>query len=574
MAYRSDFMAKIIRVNLNNLSMRTEPVSESYAMLGGRGLTSTIIYNEVNPTTHPLNEGNKLVFAPGVLTGTIAPSSGRLSVGAKSPLTGGIKESNVGGTAARKMANLGIKALVLEGKAQGENKYILKISSTGLELLPAGDIWGLGNYDTAKHLQERFGNKVCVLSIGQAGTHQMATATIAATDMEGRPCRHAGRGGLGAVMGSKGLKAIILDDNQAKETLLDLKDKDGFNTVARDWAKSLVELRKALTAYGTAITVNVTNAVGGLPTRNFSRGNYEGADKINGTALAERIKVNGGKTGHACSPGCVIRCSNIYVEPDGTYVTSGLEYETICLLGSNCEIDDLDAIARFDYLCDDFGLDTMEIGAVMAVAMEGGVLEFGDSVKVDALIREIGNSTVLGRILGQGAVVTGRVFNVERVPAVKGQAMASYDPRVFKGTGVSYATTPMGADHSVGNLLPGRFGVDHTKAEGQVEASRLIQFCSTVQDTMGLCNFTGCDLAAMDIIAKLLSKATGTEVKGSDLMKIGQAILQKELMFNQSAGFTSKDDKLPAFFKTEKLAPTNNVFDVSDGDLENIFTFS
>lgn len=567
-------MAKIIRVNLSNLSMKSEPVPERYNMLGGRGLTSTIIYNEVNPITHPLSEGNKLVFAPGVLTGTTAPSSGRLSVGAKSPLTGGIKESNVGGTAARKMANLGIKGLVLEGKAQDKNKYILKISSTGLELLPAEDIWGLGNYDIGEHLRERFGNKVCVLSIGQAGIHQMASATIAVTDMDGRPCRHAGRGGLGAVMGSKGLKAIILDDTQAKESLLDIEDKEGFNAVARNWSKSVMESRKGLTAYGTAVTLGMANTVGGLPTRNFSRGNFEGADKINGTALAERIKANGGKNGHACSPGCVIRCSNIYFGPGGTYVTAGLEYETICLLGSNCEIDDLDAIAHFDYMCDDFGLDTMEIGCALAVAMEGGVLEFGDVARVNEIIKEIGHATVLGRVLGQGAVVTGRVFNVERVPAVKGQSMASYDPRVFKGTGVSYATTPMGGDHSVGNLLPGRFGVDHTKADGQVEASRLIQLCSTVQDTMGLCNFTGCDLAAMDIIAQLLSKATGTELTGADVMKTGQAILQKELMFNQRAGFTSKDDTLPAFFRTEKLAPTGLVFDVSDEDLENIFNFS
>lgn len=554
--------------------MTTEPVPERYDMLGGRGLTSTIIYNEVKPVTHPLSEGNKLVFAPGVLTGTIAPSSGRLSVGAKSPLTGGIKESNVGGAAARKMANLGIKGLIVEGRAQDENKYILKISGTGLELLPAADIWSLGNYDTAKQLQERFGHKVCVISVGQAGTHQMASATIAVTDMEGRPCRQAGRGGLGAVMGSKGLKAIILDDNQAKEVFLDIKDKEGFTAVAREWSKSLVELRKGLTAYGTAITLGMANSLGGLPTYNFSHGSFAGADKINGTALAERIKSNGGKTGHACSPGCVIRCSNIYVEPDGSYVTSGLEYETLCLLGSNCGIDDLDAIARFDYLCDDFGVDTMEVGCAIAVAMEGGLLEFGDVARVTELINEIGQATVLGRVLGQGAVVTGRVFNVERVPAVKGQSLASYDPRVFKGTGVSYATTPMGGDHTVGNLLPGRFGVDHKKADGQVEASRLIQLCSTVQDTMGLCNFTGCDLPAMDTIAQLLSKAKGGELTGADVMKIGQAVLQKELLFNQRAGFTSKDDQLPDFFKTEKLAPTELVFDVSDEDLESALNFS
>lgn len=564
-------MIKICRINMCELKIKEELVPEKYEILGGRGLTSQVLLDEVDPMVYPLSQENKLIIAPGLFSGTSVPSSGRLSVGSKSPLTGGIKESNAGGTASTRLANLGIKGLIIEGKPLGNKKYILHISHDSMKLLPAEDIWGMGNYETVRHLKEKFGEKSTVMSIGQAGENQMRTATIAVTDMDGRPARHCGRGGLGAVMGSKGLKAIVIDYTNEKQSIIKIKDMEGFKEISKTWAKTLIETRKTMTAYGTSITMNAIDAIGGLPTRNFSRGQFEHVDKINGYGLHEKIKENGGKQSHACSPGCVIRCSNVYLDKEGNHVTSGLEYETLCLLGSNCEISNIDAIARFDHLCDDYGIDTMEVGCTMGVAMEAGILEFGDYEGVERLINEIGKSTTLGRILGQGTLITGQVFNVEHIPVVKGQGLASYDPRVLKGTGVTYATTPMGADHTAGNLIPGRGGVEFDKAEGQIEASRNIQAYAAVQDSMGLCNFTGSVVETMDIVAKLLNAALGTDFIGSDITSMGRRVVESEREFNLRAGMNKIDDRLPAFFKKEELAPTGNVFDVTDEDIDSIY---
>ena len=305
-------MAKIVRINLNSRAVSSEPVPERYSLLGGRGITSQIISDEVSPTCRALGKGNKLVIAPGLLTGTTAPSSARLSIGAKSPLTGGIKESNAGGTVARKLANLGIKAIILEGQPEDSSLSILIVTSSHILILPAEHMTGMGNYETVDGLHQVYGPKVGILSIGPAGEKKMAAATIAVTDTAGRPCRHCGRGGMGAVMGAKGIKAIVIDDAGGDEQLLELKDREGFNDIAKAWAKAMVKGKVGLTNFGTAGLVDPVSAAGGLPTRNFMAGQFEGAAKINGTALTENIRLRGGKTGHACSPGCVIRCSNIY----------------------------------------------------------------------------------------------------------------------------------------------------------------------------------------------------------------------------------------------------------------------
>ncbi len=563
-------MAKIIRVNLTQKTILFEAVPGRYFMLGGRGLTSQIIFDEVDPTCHALGGNNKLVIAPGLLTGTPAPSSSRLSIGAKSPLTGGIKESNAGGTVARKLANLGIKAIILEGQPADGSWYLLKITNTEVIILPAGDIVGLGNYGAVASLQALYGPKVGIMSIGPGGEMKMGAATIAITDLEGRPCRHCGRGGLGAVMGSKGIKALVIDDRGANDQLLNIADQEGFNDVSRTWAKTMVQAKAGLTRFGTAALVNPVSAAGGLPTRNYRAGNFEGADKINGMALTEMVELRGGRTGHACSPGCVIRCSNIYHNADGKYLTAGLEFETIVLMGSNLGIDSLDIIAALDRRCDDYGLDTMEMGNAIGVVMEAGVAAFGDGKAALNLLDEAGKGTVLGRVLGQGATVTGKVFGVDHVAAVKGQGLAGYDPRALKGTGVTYATSPMGADHTAGNLLPGRAGVDCNSPEGQIKASRDLQIMSTVIDNMGLCLFVGPLPPEMGIISQLLTKALGKLFSVEEVQEIGKKILQTELAFNQAAGLNKTYDRLPEFFRLEKLSPKGLVFDVSDKDLNQV----
>lgn len=563
-------MVRIVRVNLTSRSVSSEPVPEKYSILGGRGITSQIISDEVSATCRPLGVANNLVIAPGLLTGTTAPSSARLSIGAKSPITGGIKESNTGGVVARKLANLGIKAIVLEGRVEDSLWSILIVTSGHIQILPAEHLAGLGNYETVDCLHQAYGLKVGILSIGPAGEKKIAAATVAVTDLTGRPCRHCGRGGMGAVMGSKGIKAIVIDDAGADERLLEVKDQEGFNEIARTWAKNMVQAKVGLTNFGTAMLVDPVSAAGGLPTRNFSAGHFEGAGKINGKMLAETAKLRGGKTGHACSPGCVIRCSNIYNDLKGNYLTAGLEYETIALMGSNLGIDSLDAIAAMDRRCDDYGLDTMEMGNAIGVAMEAGMANFGDSKAALYLLDEVRQGTVLGRVLGQGAVVTGRALGVARVAAAKCQGMSGYDPRAFKGTGVTYATSPMGADHTAGNLLPGRGGVECNRPEGQIQASRDLQIMSAVIDNMGLCLFVGPLPPEMEIISQLLSKALGRPFSKEDVLEIGKAILKTELDFNRAAGFGQKDDRLPDFFKREKLSPKELVFDVSDQELDQV----
>jgi aldehyde:ferredoxin oxidoreductase len=240
-------MAKIIRVDLTQKIISSEPVPNRYFMLGGRGLTLQIILDEVDPNCDALGKNNKLVIAPGLMTGTPAPSSSRLSIGAKSPLTGGIKESNTGGAVARKLANLGIKAIILEGKPEFPTWYLLKISNVAVMILSAEDVVGLGNYNTVSRLQALYGPKVGIMSIGPGGERIMGSATIAITDPEGRSCRHCGRGGLGAVLGSKGIKAVVIDDRGANDQLFNIADPKGFTEVSSAWAKAMVQAKVGLT---------------------------------------------------------------------------------------------------------------------------------------------------------------------------------------------------------------------------------------------------------------------------------------------------------------------------------------
>jgi len=572
-------MAKIIRVNTSNGIVSIESIPKKYLMLGGRSLISQLLLDEIDPACDPLGEDacdplgeeNKLVIAPGLLGGTKVSTSGRISIGAKSPLTGGIKESNSGGVVGQQLSKLGIKAVIIEGKSAEKASYVLKINSNGATLLPADDLVGLGNYKTVELLKKVHGPKTGFVTIGQAGEMQLNASAIAISDMEGMPNRFAGRGGLGAVMGSKGIKAIVIDDSNPSERLVNLADEDGFNEIAKNWNKELAQ-KKVLTDQGTPFLVKVIAGEKGLPTRNFSTGYFENWEKIDAESMVNLIKARGGKVSHACQPGCVMRCSSIFNDAKCSPLLN-IEYETIALMGANLGIDSLDAIAALNRKCNDYGLDTMEIGCAIGVAMEGGIAEFGDAMAAENIVDEIGKGTILGRVIGNGATVTGKILGVSRVPAVKGQSLAGYDPRVLKGTGVTYATSPMGADHTAGNLILGREGVDASLPDGQIKASRDIQTYSVVLDIMGLCNFCGAALPSMEIIARLLTKATGRNINVENVIEIGRNALRCEREFNEAAGFTKADDRLPRFFKTESLSPRGLVFDVKDDDLHDVFNF-
>jgi aldehyde:ferredoxin oxidoreductase len=553
-----------------------EDINESCLYLGGRGLIAQLMNQEVPPSCEALGDENKLILCTGLLVGTSAPSSGRLSIGGKSPLTGTIKESNVGGLAAQQLSKLDLKAIIIENKPKIDSWYILKISRNNISLLPGEQYLGMNNYELTSVLQEEFGAHVVIVSIGGAGEKLYKNSSIQVTDTNNHPSRAAARGGLGSLMGSKGLKAIVLDVAGSFNT--HYADKEAFTLAAKHYIKGIKEnpiSGQAMPALGTAVLVNAVNAIGALPTKNFSHGNFEYAEAISGEYLAELQHQRKGIIGHACHPGCPIKCSNVYNDKNGAYLTSGLEYETIALVGSNCGISSLDTIALIDRMCDDFGLDTMETGATIAVCMEAMQIEFGDEMGAISLVQEMIKGSELGIILGQGTKYTGEKFGVNRIPTVKGQGMAGYDPRSLKGTGITYAVSPMGADHTAGNAF-GNPSVDATKKEGQVGLSTNLQVGMATFDSLGMCIFAGfCTDNPQNIsfLLDMMSAKFGDEWTPERLFGLGVQTIALEKKFNKGAGFTDKDNRLPDFFYQEMLPPHNTIFDFTDEELAQAIPF-
>ncbi len=558
------------------------PIGE-YAGFGGRAMTSAIVSKEVPPLCHPLGAENKLVIAPGLLSGTAGAQSGRISVGGKSPLTGGIKEANSGGQASQVIAKLGYGAIVLEGKPTSDDLYKVFINKDGVKITKDNSLKMLTNYDLVEKMKKEYGDKMCCISIGPAGEMKMASATVAFTDMELRPTRHAGRGGLGAVMGAKNIKVIVLDATGMP--VRPPKDPAKFQDANKRFVEGLKKhpvTGQGLPAFGTNVLTNILNEVGGYPTYNFKQGRFDGASKISGETLAETEKQRGANPTHGCHRGCVIQCSGTFNDKDGHYLTKQPEYETVWAHGGNCGISDMDKIAMMDFLDDTYGVDTIELGATIAVAMEAGLAKFGDADAAINFIHEVGKGTYLGRILGSGAAVTGKVFGVERVPVVKGQAMPAYDPRAVQGIGVTYATSPMGADHTAGyavaqNVLKVGGDVNALKPEGQVELSRNLQIATAAIDSTGMCLFIA--FAILDqpdtfqALLDLLNSFYGLNLTADGVTDLGKKVLKMERDFNARAGFTPQHDRLPDFFKTEKFAPHNVTFGVKDEDLDKVFNW-
>jgi aldehyde:ferredoxin oxidoreductase len=570
---------EVWRVNLAEQSLKREPIPEGWSRLGGRGLSARILLDEVPPACEPLGRHNKLIFAPGLLTGHVLTSCDRLSIGAKSPLTRGIKEANAGGSTAPHMTSLGIWALILEGQCPENGgaksgRWILHLSVGGARFEPADDLAGLGVYAAAGKLIARYGKKVGIALIGPGGEMGLSAAGITNLDKDHVPSRYSARGGLGAVMGAKRLKAIVFDS--AGGTRPPLADPEAFKTAQKKFTKNTMDHPQSQTFkdYGTPAMTRMTNAFGGLPTRNFSSGSFEGAETIGGEFLREVILKRGGEgePSHACMAGCVIQCSNVYAGEDGKAIVAPLEYETIGLMGSNLGLANLDDIARLNWEANDLGIDTIEIGAALGVAAEAGLMKFGDGARALELMGEIRQGTPLGRTLGHGAAVTGRIFGVLRVPAVKGQSMAAYEPRGIKGLGATYATSPMGADHTAGNTV--RAKVDHLDAKACIPISRGAQINSAGFDTLGACLFSGFGfLAAPEVISELLNARYGWQV-GTDILQVlGRETLKIEREFNRRAGFSAADDRIPEYMRTEPLPPNNSVYDAMDEDLDGMFNF-
>ncbi len=572
---------KIFRINMTELTTSIEEVPADWMGHGGRGLTSTIVAAEVEPTCHPLGAKNKLVIAPGLLSGTVAANSGRISCGAKSPLTGTIKEANAGGTAAQMLARLGCKAIIIEGQPREDRWYAITIGHNTIAISEETDLVGKGNFAVVDAVQNRLGEKHGLITIGPAGEMKMLAANISIKDPDGK-LRSCGRGGLGAVMGSKRVKFIAIEPTEAK---VEIADPEKFKEANRVFTKALVDnpISQALGTYGTNVLVNIINEAGALPTRNFTAGQFDGHEEISGETMHDMIVERGGKPKHNCHPGCVIQCSQIFNDREGRYKTSGFEYESIWAMGADCCVDNLDLIAEADHLMDDIGIDTIETSVAMGVAMEAGVLEFGDGEAICRILREeIAAGTPLGRIIGCGAGSVGRAFGVTRVPVVKNQAIPAYDPRAVKGIGITYATSTQGADHTMGytiatNILGVGGNLDPLSKEGQVELSRNLQIATAAIDSTGMCLFIA--FAALDdekclpALVDMINARYGINLTADDVTALGKTILKTERAFNEAAGFTSRDDRLPEFFSEEPLPPHNVVWDMTPEEIDSFWDF-
>lgn len=572
---------KIFRVNMTDLTTSIEDVPADWAGLGGRGLTSTVVAAEVEPTCHPLGHRNKIIIAPGMLSGTVAANSGRISIGAKSPLTGTIKEANAGGTAAQMLAKSGCKALIIEGLPKGDSWYNLHLTADSITINKETELIGKGNFAVIDAVADRLNDKHGVISIGQAGEMKLLSANISIKDPDSN-LRSCGRGGLGAVLGSKRIKFISIAPTDAK---VDIANQEAFTAANRTFTKALVDnpISQALGQYGTNVLVNIINESGGLPTRNFTSGQFDGHEAISGETMYDTIVEREGKPKHNCHKGCVIQCSQIYNDVNKAYKTSGFEYESIWAMGADCCVDDLDHIAEADHLMDDMGIDSIETSVAMAVAMEAGVLDFGDGAEVCRILKEeVANGTPLGHIIGCGADNVGRTFGVTRVPVVKNQAIPAYDPRAIKGIGITYCTSTQGADHTMGytiatNILGVGGSVDPLSKEGQIELSRNLQIATAAIDSTGMCLFIA--FAALDdekclpALVDMLNARFGINLTADDVTSLGSTILKTEHEFNLAAGFTNKDDRLPEFFSEEPIAPHNVVWDISGEEIDTFWDF-
>ena len=561
-------------IDMKALTVLKEPLDSEFQELGGRALIAQYLIKNVPAQCDPLGSQNQLVICTSVFAGTKLTTAHRLSVGGKSPLTGGIKESNSGGYAASLLAEQGIKLIVVKELPSNDNLWLLHLDSKGnITLLDAGIYEGINNYEFVEKMHERFGDKLATISIGSAGERLYKNASIQISEFGlGHPSRAAARGGLAALMGSKLLKAVVIEKPDVKYAV-EYADEAKANEICQKLNKMVAEGAKKDPFHniGTIATIESTGATGILPVDNFSGKLFPQYTELGANKFMTNLATRGGRNKCSCQPDCVVQCSNVYNDKDGNYLTSGFEYETLALFGPNCHISDLDVIAKMDRICDDFGVDTMETANSIAVCMESGKINWGDSDAALALLQEMVDGTEFGNLLGQGCEAVGKSLDCKRIPVVKHQSMAGYDPRNTKGTGITYATSPMGADHTAG-LTMGRAFDDCGRA-AQAYASNKLQVAMCFADSM-MCIFAFAPMVpGLPMLGELMSAIYGGEVNPNRVPLMGVKTLLTERAFNKMAGMTSKDDRLPEFFYNERSIATGSKFDIDDAELEAIFDF-
>ncbi len=545
------------QIDLASQTVTTEELHGEAIVRAGRYLIAKTLVEQNIATVDPLSDDNPLIFSAGPFAGTNFSNANRVSVGCKSPLTGGIKEANGGGTFGFAMGQLEISGFTLNKACK--DWQIIRITKEGeITFEDASEFMGMGNFETAEKLHEKYGKKISIALCGPVGEYQGLTAGIAMSDVDLRPSRLAARGGVGAVMGAKKVKAIVLDLYKMPS----MHDRKKVMGAVKEY-KKMLDAEPAIKAFqdiGTAMVADYTNHVGGLPVKNFAIGRQTDTDKeifkLGGDALRALNLERGGETTHACMPGCTIQCSNVFADKDGNEVVSPVEYETIGLLGTNCGLSDPDELAQLNYIANDLGVDTIELGGMIGVLMEAGKGEFGDKQFMESVLEEMRNGSEDGKLYAQGTAVVGEHFNVARVPVIKRQAISAYDPRVIEVTGITMMMTAQGADHTAGNLP--QYDCKDKDANELVAASLDMQVnCATV-DSLGLCIFgRSVTNTHTDFIINAINDAHGIELPESFFKQLGVETLELENQFNKAAGFTEADDELPAFFYDEALPPSN-----------------
>jgi len=553
---------RMIRVDMTKQTAEIVPFPDAWKLLGGRALSARILLEQCDPKCDPLGPGNLLVMAPGVVSGTAAPTSGRISMGGKSPLTNGIKEANAGGNPGQDLMKLGYRCIVVTGQPKDAGKrFGLEVGADGAKVVPADAHKGKWNYKLVEDLAKQYPQTASFISIGPAGEMRLTGASIACTDQEQdrHPSRHAARGGLGAVMGSKGLKYVAVDAGKAR-VRQPAKRKE-FMDLCKKYTKDYLAGPQMFKT-GTSTVVPIANMLQTFPYKNRTEGQSPDAATLDGARIVESFATRGGGM-HNCMTGCIVQCSNVVHDAEGKYKTSALEFETLTLLGANCAIASWEDVADLDRLCDEVGLDTIETGAAIAIFMDSGGMAWGDAAGAKRILREISEGTELGRAIGNGAVATGKWRKHHRVPAVKGQALPAWDPRPLKATGITYLTSAMGADHTAGLIVnPG------LPAEEWARASQEAQLVNAVTDSSGFCQFLQPNL---DAIREFYGLLYGEEVTREQIADIGWQCMSDEWEFNRRAGFKPQDDVMPECIKQDPIGPAKLVWDVPQEIVEKAY---
>ena len=568
------WMGKLLRVNLTRGEVGVEDLRADWArdFIGGRGLGAKYLYEEMDPMVDPLSPDNKLIFATGPLTGTNASCGARYMVITKGPLTGAITTSNSGGHWGPELKFAGYDMVIVEGRA--ERPSYLFIYDDRIEIRSAEHLWGRTVSETEDMIREETGvPDTIVVGIGPAGERLVRFAAI----MNDKH-RAAGRSGVGAVMGSKNLKAIAVRGTKGVR----IARPEAFMKAV--WAqkakvKSAPVTGQGLPTYGTPILVNVINEHGAFPTNNFQLTRLDGAEKISGETLAETRLV----ATKACFA-CTIACGRVSQLPEEgarkfmvtthprnwRYAGEGPEYENIWALGADCGVNDLDAVIKANFLCNDLGMDPISMGGTLAAAMDmyqrgyitieqtGMPLNFGSPEALVAMVEKTGYREGFGNELAEGAKRMCEKFgHPELFMGVKGQEFAAYDPRPIQGMGLAYATSNRGACHLKAytvapEILGVPFKMDPFTTEGKAKVVKLFQDVTSTVDATGLCLFLTFGITMEDILPMLVA-ATGIDYTMADLMKAGERIWNLERLWNLSAGFTGKDDTLPKRILEEQV---------------------